>query len=66
MSTSTESLLRLPELRARIGLGRSTIYRLVAAKQFPAPVKLSPQTIAWKASDVDAWIAARPRSGRVS
>lgn len=57
----SESLIRLPALRAKLGLSRATIYRLVAAGTFPAPIKLSPQTIAWKESEVETWIDARPR-----
>jgi prophage regulatory protein len=52
-------LLRLPSVRRKTGLGRSTIYRLIAAGQFPAPIKLGPATSAWDAAAVDEWIAAR-------
>jgi prophage regulatory protein len=61
MSAPNELLLRLPELTARLGISRSSVYRLVAEGKFPAPLKLTAQTIAFKASEVDQWIAARPR-----
>jgi prophage regulatory protein len=56
-ATNSDALLRLPAVRAKLGLSRSSIYRLVAAGQLPKPVKLSAQSIAWRASELDAWIA---------
>ena len=52
-------LVRLPAVRRKTGMGRSTIYRLIAAGQFPPPIKLGPATSAWDVAAVDAWIAAR-------
>lgn len=34
-------LVRLPGVIRMTGLGRSTIYRLMAERKFPAPVKLT-------------------------
>ena len=58
-------LLRLPSVRRKTGLGRSTIYRLIAACQFPAPIKLSPSVSAWDAAAVDSWIASREAAASV-
>lgn len=52
-------LLRLPEVQARIGLGKSMIYALMARGEFPACVKIGPRVTAWLESDVDAWVLAR-------
>lgn len=52
-------LLRLPEVRQRVGLSRSEIYRRIRQKTFPRPVSLGPQTSAWDSSAVDAWISSR-------
>jgi len=41
------------------GLGRSTIYRLVASGEFPRPVHLGPRAIAWRWSDLERWSATR-------
>ena len=54
------AILRLPEVMRLTGLGRSTIYRLLAAGQFPPPVRLSERAVGWRRSDVDNWTAARP------
>lgn len=50
---------RLPTVIQATGLGRSTIYRLVASGSFPAPVHLGPRAVAWRWSDLDRWSEAR-------
>jgi prophage regulatory protein len=57
--TNHERLLRLSAVRNRVPYSRATIYRLVASLQFPRPVSLGGRAIAWKESDIDAWIQAR-------
>ena len=42
------------------GLGRSTIYRLVAQDKFPSPVRLANRAIAWRRTDLERWSEARP------
>ena len=54
-----ESLLRRPEVEARTGLSRSTIYDWMKRGEFPLPVKLGARIVAWRASDIDAWLDAR-------
>ncbi|WP_457326472.1 helix-turn-helix transcriptional regulator [Roseateles sp. P5_E11] len=54
--------LRLPRVRERTGLGRSTIYRLMALKLFPSAVQLGPRAVGWYKADIDAWLAARPKT----
>lgn len=44
---------RLPAVMQATGLGRSTIYRLVASGAFPAPVHLGPRAVGWRWSDLD-------------
>lgn len=52
-------LARLPTVMQATGLGRSTIYRLVASGQFPRPVHLGPRAVAWRWSDLEQWSATR-------
>lgn len=40
-----------------LGISRTTLWRKVMAKEFPAPIKLSPGVTAWRVEDVRAWIA---------
>lgn len=57
--------LRLPEVKDRVGLSRSQIYRLVQAGDFPAPLKLSPQVSVWPDGDIVRWQSeALQKAGR--
>ena len=60
MATLYESdrLIGMSELVTLTGLGRSTLYRHVAAGTFPAPVMAAPKARRWRLSDVQQWIAA--------
>jgi prophage regulatory protein len=58
-ATTLLCLLRLPAVRARVGLGRSAIYAGVTAGTFPAPVKLGERCVAWPEHEIQAWIQAR-------
>jgi prophage regulatory protein len=51
--------LRLPELIARTGMSRSTIYDEMAAGRFPKMVKLAPRAVGLPESEYEAWAAAR-------
>lgn len=54
--------LRLPAVKRLTGLGRSTIYRLMALHEFPSPVKVSKRAVAWRRTDLEQWSEARPRA----
>ena len=58
-ATGALILERLPQVKARVCLGRSEIYRRIAAGNFPAPIKLGERSSAWVASEVDAYIESR-------
>ena len=51
------TLLRRPEVTARTGLSRSSLYAKLKAGTFPKPVYLTPTTPAWVTTEVEAWIA---------
>lgn len=57
--TGGHTLERLPQVKARTGLARSTIYRMIACGEFPKNLKLTGRCSAWDAAEVDAWIAAK-------
>ncbi|WP_321961730.1 AlpA family transcriptional regulator [Paraburkholderia sp. J7] len=54
-----ERLLRLPEVRARTGMGTTTVYRRMAEGTFPRPIPIGGNRVAWIESQIDTWIAAR-------
>lgn len=54
------SLLRLPDVLARTGLSRSTIYSLIPKGEFPPSVPLlGSRTVAWTSTSIDEWISER-------
>jgi prophage regulatory protein len=57
--TTTDTILRLPAVLARVGVSRRTLYELMKTGRFPAALKLSPGAVGWRSSDVDRWIAER-------
>jgi len=56
--------LRLPKVKAVTGLSKSSLYDLIRANSFPAPVHLGARTVAWVASEVKQWAAERILSSR--
>jgi prophage regulatory protein len=54
-------LLRIGVVMRLTGLGRSTIYRLMADEQFPTPVRLTRRVVAWRRSEVEEWSEGRPK-----
>ena len=42
-----------------IGVCRATVYNWIASGHFPPPIRLGPNTVAWRASDVEEWIDSR-------
>ncbi|MCL0160369.1 AlpA family transcriptional regulator, partial [Klebsiella pneumoniae] len=56
MSTTNQSLIRLPEVLKRTGFGKAWIYRLISEGRCPAPVKIGVRAVAFVESEVDEWI----------
>jgi prophage regulatory protein len=59
-STAPALLLRIGSVVRVTGLGRSTIYRMMATADFPSPVRLTTRVVAWRHSDLQKWSDARP------
>lgn len=53
------SFLRLADVKLMSGLSKSSLYALIRAKSFPAPVQLGPRTVGWVRSEVQQWAAER-------
>jgi len=49
------SFLRLPAVKKRTGLSRSTIYLKIKDGTFPAQVNLGPRAVAWTEESIDKW-----------
>ena len=55
-------MLRREEVEAICGLTRSTIYRLMREDKFPLPKRIGPRAVRWPSSEIEIWLAARPRA----
>lgn len=48
--------LRQPKVLALVPFSKSTLWRRVQARTFPAPVKLSDRVTVWRVEDIRRWI----------
>lgn len=48
--------IRIKELATILGIGKSTIYRLVKDGKFPKQIKLTERAAVWKLSAINSWI----------
>ena len=55
-------LLKRREVERATLLSRASIYRRIAANDFPRPVKLGSRAVAWREDEIAEWIANRPVS----
>lgn len=58
-----ERLLRLPAVCELTGLGKSSVYSI---PDMPKPVRLSRRAVAWRLSEIQAWIDSRIKAGGAS
>lgn len=49
-------LIRLAEVKNKVGLSRSTIYLRIERGTFPTPISIGGGRVAWLESEVDEWI----------
>jgi prophage regulatory protein len=60
IESNSALFLRIGTVVRITGLGRSTIYRLMADAQFPSPVRLTKRVVAWRRTDLERWSEGRP------
>jgi prophage regulatory protein len=58
-------LIKRKDVERLTTLSRSTIYDKMSKGTFPRPVKLGERAVAWRESDVVAWLECRPQAGEV-
>ena len=57
---SDKALARRRQVEQLVQLSRSTIYAAVKAGTFPAPVRIGARAVAWRVSEIEQWLEARP------
>ena len=55
-------LLTRPQVEARCGLSTSSIYRFMRDGPFPEPIRVGRRAVRWHSSEIDEWLATRPRA----
>jgi prophage regulatory protein len=58
------TILRLPTVKTRTGLSRSTIYLRVSEKRFPAPISLGGRAVGWVESEITDWLTKHIEKSR--
>ncbi|MDR1968290.1 MAG: AlpA family phage regulatory protein [Burkholderiaceae bacterium] len=56
-------LWRLSRVEEETGLKKSTIYGLVRAGRFPAPIRITRRLSTWSEAAVSAWVQERVSEG---
>jgi prophage regulatory protein len=57
------NLLILPRILDLTTQSKSTLYRNIRLGEFPPPVKVSRNRVAWRQDDVESWLASRQMGG---
>jgi prophage regulatory protein len=58
------SILRLPAVKTRTGLSRSTIYLRISQGTFPKPVSLGGRAVGWLEAEIQDWLQRRIEASR--
>jgi prophage regulatory protein len=58
------AILRLPAVKARTGLSRSTIYLRVSEGTFPKPVSLGGRAVGWVEAEIQHWLEQQIQASR--
>ncbi|MBL6985369.1 MAG: AlpA family transcriptional regulator [Candidatus Thioglobus sp.] len=58
------TILRLPTVKQRTGLSRSTIYLRISEGRFPTPVSLGGRAVGWVEEEVNDWLNQQIEASR--
>jgi len=60
MQHAQTQIIRFPALKTKLGgISRSTVFRWVRDKQFPAPIHLGSNSVGWLEHQVNSWLEFR-------
>lgn len=57
-------ILRRRDVLARTGISKTKLYQLIAAGEFPPPVRLTTARVGWPSNEIDTWISKRIAESR--
>ena len=58
-------ILRLPDVKSRTGLSRSSIYLKIKEGSFPAPISLGKRSVGWIETEIQEWLVEQINKSRV-
>jgi len=58
------AILRLPTVKSRTGLSRSTIYLRISEGSFPKPISLGGRAVGWIESEINEWLDQQIEASR--
>jgi len=58
------AILRLPAVKIRTGLSRSTIYLRISEGRFPKPVSLGGRAVGWIEAEMNDWLNQQIEASR--
>lgn len=59
-------ILRLPSVKSRTGLSRSTIYLRMNQGTFPKQISLGGRAIGWVEDEIEAWLSNQIEQSRTA
>ena len=57
---SDKALARRRQVESLVQLSRSSIYAAMRAGTFPKPYRIGARAVAWRVSEIEQWLEARP------
>jgi len=60
------TILRLPLVKSRTGLSRSSIYLRISEGTFPKQISLGRRTVGWVESEIEAWLSNQIEQSRTA
>ncbi|MCQ1059975.1 AlpA family transcriptional regulator [Photobacterium sp. ZSDE20] len=54
----SQRIIRLPEVKEKTGLSRSSIYLRMSKGNFPQSISLGERAVGWLEADVEQWLDA--------
>ena len=65
-ASAPTTIMRPAQVAERLGIHRVTLYKWIRSGHFPPPAQLGPNTVAWSADAVEAWVAEKFASAEPS
>lgn len=61
---NAKKFLRLPEVKARVGMSRTAIYRDMQAGLFPKQIAIGRNAVAWDSNEIEQWQQSKIEASR--